>query len=269
MHKLKVNKNIKLIGFIILFFSMVTFSNAQHLIKDTLLSAQAVQADNLSNIYVKEGNSLLKFDDKGNLEQQFNTRKYGSLYSFDTGNPYKILLFYKDFGKIVILDNMLSEQSVIDLQMLAFSNVSIAATSYQDGFWIYDDIQKSLIRFNSNSKIVIKTGNLEQLLNMQIDPVMMKEYNDKLYLLLNNGEVLVFDIFGSYLKTISLKDTKLIQPMDNNLYFLNQNRLSRFNYKTMTIQSDTLSVSNVRYFSIQKNILALLTSKHFYIYTLK
>ena len=64
--------------------------------------------DNLGNIFILYQNGQLKkLNPAGDSLAVFNdVRRYGKLFSIDVTNPLKILLYYKDFSTIVILDRL-------------------------------------------------------------------------------------------------------------------------------------------------------------------
>src|SRR5215212_11777449 len=65
--------------------------------------------DNLSNVYILTvTDQLKKYNASGDsLAVYNNVRKYGKVYSIDVANPLKVLLYYKDFSSIVVLDRLL------------------------------------------------------------------------------------------------------------------------------------------------------------------
>ena len=65
--------------------------------------------DNLQNIYLISAatNQVKKLNSNGDSVAVFNnTLRYGKIYSADVTNPLKILLFYKDFSTILIVDRL-------------------------------------------------------------------------------------------------------------------------------------------------------------------
>src|SRR6187200_1750779 len=74
--------------------------------------------DNLDNLYLvnNSSNQLKKIDGNGDSVGVFNNvRKYGKLFSIDATNPLKLLLFYKNFATIVVLDRFLNVRNTINL----------------------------------------------------------------------------------------------------------------------------------------------------------
>jgi hypothetical protein len=69
----------------------------------------AFTTDNLQNIYLYHGNSIRKYSPQGQLLYNYSDKSYGAITSVDVNDPLKMLVFYKDFPEIVLLDNTLSQ----------------------------------------------------------------------------------------------------------------------------------------------------------------
>src|SRR5690606_24336325 len=98
---------------------LTTTSHSQDsLIKAIPISGVSLMTiDPNGNIYaVNSNNTLLRFDRNGKPTGQYNNLQYGNLQSIDASNPLKILLFYPQFSRIILLDNMLSPKTNINLQ---------------------------------------------------------------------------------------------------------------------------------------------------------
>ena len=78
----------------------------------------AFAADNFDNLYLLNSyDQLKKIDANGDSVAVFNNvRRYGKVAQLDVTNPLRVLLYYKDFSTVVILDRLLSVRSTIDLR---------------------------------------------------------------------------------------------------------------------------------------------------------
>jgi hypothetical protein len=76
--------------------------------------------DNLGNIFLLDrSNQLKKLSPEGDsIAIYSNAPRYGNLYSIDASNPMKVLLYYRDFGTIVVLDRLLNVRTSVDLRHL-------------------------------------------------------------------------------------------------------------------------------------------------------
>lgn len=190
--------------------------------------------DNLGNIYLVKNNQIIKLDENGNLIKTFSDNSSGSIHSIDASNPLKILVFYKDFAIVNILDNTLSMKGDrIYLEKLGYSQTSKICSSYENGMWVFDPLTNQLIRFDQNLLIKSKSGNLFHITGSQVSPVYIKEQQEKLYVYDNANGLLVFDIFGNYLKTITITGLSKLQILSDVLIFWRNNSLIFFHLKTL------------------------------------
>jgi hypothetical protein len=76
------------------------------------------RVDNLGNIYLlSSDNQLKKVNENGDSLAVFNdVRRFGKIYSIDVTNPLKILVYYREFGTIIMLDRFLNNINTIDLR---------------------------------------------------------------------------------------------------------------------------------------------------------
>ncbi|MCK7537529.1 MAG: hypothetical protein MZV63_44530 [Marinilabiliales bacterium] len=88
------------------------------------------------------------------------------IHSVDVSDPFRILIFYKGFNRIVFLDNKLSELlSNIQLNDLGYFHVVAAAASVRGGFWIYDTDFSKLIFIDKSLKAVHISSTLADLID--------------------------------------------------------------------------------------------------------
>src|SRR5215471_5359097 len=74
--------------------------------------------DNLGNVYmINQNGQLKKTGPAGDSLAIYNDiTHYGKISYVDVTNPLKVLLYYQDFGTVVILDRFLNKVSDIDLR---------------------------------------------------------------------------------------------------------------------------------------------------------
>ena len=71
--------------------------------------------------------------------QKYKTLSLGEIYSVDIQNPLQIVLFYRKFNTVVLLDNQMNETSRIDFSQLAEPLIAEAAgLASQNRLWLYD-----------------------------------------------------------------------------------------------------------------------------------
>lgn len=164
-------------------------------------------------------------------EFDYTAISLGNLTSVDLYNPLQIVLFYKDFNTVVLIDNQLNETHRIDGNKLEtpvnFNTVGLAS---RNQFWFYDFLTQKigLYNFNADTYKFISTPIINKILDYNSD------YN---YFYWLDEEHLLYSItiFGK-IKTIGkipsfdlvkiLPDEKYVYKKDDQLYYctINQNK---------------------------------------------
>jgi len=257
--------------FILAVCSSFAYFNEQIILRTIIpTEANIFTTDNLGNIYLVTKSVVEKFDVTANKLKTYSNKSLGQISSIEATNPLKIVLLYQDFSQVVYLDNMLSQSSSpVFLQSLSIPQISLVSYSYNNGLWVYNPQNFELIRLDQNLQIVQQTGNLNQLLGIPVKPSFMLEHENWLYLNDPQTGILVFDLFGTYYKTIPLKGLNKFQVEDDFIYFLNDNTLNNYNLKTLESGQRTLPDSSIIDARVQKNKLYLLKDKFFCIYDIK
>lgn len=164
-------------------------------------------------------------------------------------NPLKILVYYKDFQQLIFLDNQMSASSdVISLESIGHEQTSLVCSSSNNSFWIYDKQNNELSRFDAELKSLVKTGNLKRILDIDIKPNYMQEHNNYLYLNCPNEGILVFDIYGTFYKTIPLKNLKEFNVVNGDVFYYDNHSLKQYQaqtFNTIEKQFPDSSISNV------------------------
>jgi hypothetical protein len=183
--------------------------------------------DNLGNAYLVNGSSIQKFDDAGKFQKEFSNKNFGAISSADATNPLRIVLFYRDFNRVIFLDNTMSQNGEpVQLESLGFFSTTLVASSHDNGLWLYDQQNFELIRLNQNLQVELRTGNLSQLLGIDtLQPDFLLEKDNRLFLDNPSSGVLVFDIYGTYSKTIPVKVSRSLQVADDHLLYYGKGKM--------------------------------------------
>lgn len=209
-------------------------------------TAPEVKIDGLGNIYVITDMEISKYNTSGVFQKRYSTKRYGNIDFVDVSNPLKIIVYYRDFQQIVFLDNQLTVSSTaISLENMGYEQSSLVCSSSNNSIWLYEKQNNSLCRFSSDSKLLVKTGNLKTLLGIDINPDFMVEQNGYLYLNAGNNEgILLFDIYGTFYKAIAINGVKQFSVINENIFYFKNNTLHQYQPTTFnTIEkpfNDTL-----------------------------
>jgi hypothetical protein len=166
----------------------------------------AFAADNFDNIYLLNSyDQLKKIDANGDSVAVFNNvRKYGKLAEIDVSNPLRVLLYYKDFSTVVILDRLLSVRSTIDLRKQDVFQVQAICLSYDNKIWVYDEFEHKLKKIDEDGKTLFATTDFRQLFDEAFSFTSICDQDGYLYLYDKNKGVYVFDYYGTLKNIFSL-----------------------------------------------------------------
>jgi hypothetical protein len=189
-----------------------------------LSSQQAVKADRLvvdelGNIYLMTATSIERRNAVGNGVFRTSEMQWGEFHAIDVTDPLRPFVHFPSAGKIVFFDNTLSTQaSPIDLYELGFDNVEAMCGSRGDGYWLWDGRNSELLRVDRNFSKRYTSGNLSMLLSAEIHPVAMMERGSSLFVLGDNDNLYVFDMFGAWKKTLAMPINCTLDADSDKLY---------------------------------------------------
>lgn len=231
------------------------------------VDADKMVCDNIGNAYLIKAESISKYDSAGVLQKSFSNKTFGPITSADATNALRIVLFYKDFNRIVTLDNTLSQNGdAIQLESVGFPFATLVAASHDNGFWIYDQQNFELVRINRNLQVEQRSGNLSQLLGIELQPNFIIEKDNRLFLNNPSTGILVFDIFGTYSKTVPVKDLKTFQVVDDDIIYFKDSAISVWTLPTANNYSLIVTSPTATSVLLEKNKMFVLDDKHFLIY---
>jgi WD40 repeat protein len=238
-------KNKRFILFFLLFASIL--SNAQEISISnivTIKEATKVSADRYFNIYVVDNKeNIQKYDPQGNFLLTFSPSKQGEISLLESWNSIRIFAFYRDFQEFVLLDRFLVPQPnyKIDQNVIGFARM--ATISADNQLWVIDDEDFSLKKYDLDQQKVSINTPLELVLKAKDYHInFMREYQNLLFVNDKNSGILVFDNMGNYKKKIALSDVSHFSFINDELYYLKDNKIMFFNVYTFAERSISLPI---------------------------
>jgi hypothetical protein len=263
------NRMVLLWSLLIYFYAPLNAQNASfQLLKEIEKTVDFFTTDNQSNIYAVKANELTKFDKTGKLLYKYSSNNFGDITFVDASNMLKILVFYKNYLQVVFLDNTLSQNGdPISFDKIGFIQAQLICSSHNSGMWIYDQQNMELVRIDQNLERTQQTGNLSVLLSIPMKPDYLIEYDNKVYLNNPGTGILVFDIYGTYYKTIPVKNVKQFQPFGSQVYYTTGNEIKAYNLKTADETQFEIPLTVFKNFRLEVGILSLQTNEAIQLYT--
>ncbi len=145
---------------------------------------ESFTVNNIGELYIiNTSNQLKKLDDKGDSAGVFNmVTKFGKLSYVEAQNPWRIILFYKNFSIIVLLDKYLNFLTDINLRKQNIFSVKAVTGSYDNNIWLYDEQENKLKKIDDAGKILMETVDFRRLLDPVPSPIQIKESDGFVYL---------------------------------------------------------------------------------------
>ena len=208
-------------------------ADSLRLIRSIPVAARLLSSDPLGNIYlVKENNTLLKLNNKGDSIGIFNEIKKGKITQIDAGNPLRILLLFADYNQVVILNNVMTQKAILRLNSIGLNKVSCIANSADGSIWLYDQAFGTLLKVDEQLDL-LQTTNLRNIEENPLDPCMMSENERSLYIADTTDGIRKFDQFGFYNTTYRFK-TDNFQIFNTSLVYFNSPFLYSYNVLSFT-----------------------------------
>lgn len=248
---------------IIMIYFLLLNINAQS--QSIEFKGKTFTTDQTGSYYEIYANQIIKIGKNGQRQFTYSNNILGEISSVDVSNPMKIVVFFRDFSKIVVLDNTLTEQGgVLDLNEVSLEETSLVCTSYNNGIWYYNPLKFQLTRLEHATKNVNSSANISNILNKNIQPNFLVEFNNKLYLNDPINGVLVFDIYGTYLKTIPIFGLTTFQVKEKYLLYVNQEgQIETYDFFTLEKSIyKPLQHSNIKTVRLENKTVYIINSKN-------
>lgn len=232
------------------------------------IQAESISSDRLKNVYIiDEKGAVYKFNEQGKQLGKFTEFSLGTPSHIDATNPFRILLYYPDFMTVVTLDNTFNKVGEAELFDLDYNNIEALCFSNDGNIWLYDPTTFRVQKMNHQSKILLEGNELSFIFDEALQPNFMLERHNWLYLNDPEKGVLVFDLYGQYVKEIPVKGLRDFQVYDDRLIYLKDGNLEFFDLKALRFSRVSLpKIRDIRFLKIEKNklIIAGETSVSFY-----
>ncbi len=198
--------------------------------------------DNLGNIYVlSPENQLKKLNPAGDSLAVFNdVRRYGKIYSMDMTNPLKILLYYKEFETIAVVDRFLNIINIIDLRNLNIFQAKAFGLAYDNNVWVYDELEAKLKRIGDDGTLIDQTTDIRQVVDSVPDPQVIIDQSGLVYLYDTAKGVYVFDHYGAFKNHLPLVGWKDFTVIEKNILGRNPQYFFRYKIGDADVQQEPI-----------------------------
>lgn len=187
------------------------------------------------NLYCWKGSSLDKYSNAGKLAYHFSQLQYGEITSVCASIASKTVVFYKESGIILLLDNKLAPiGNPLNLFEHNLFTISLVAMTGTNQLALYDEVNQNLIITDLNLNILTKTF---CDFGPEFRPTVIETQLDKSILLADSScGIFLFDKYGTYDKRIAMPNISQMQYYGNMLLLLKENELFAYTFPSMELQ---------------------------------
>jgi hypothetical protein len=233
----------------------------------------AFTVDNLDNIYLLSStNQVKKLGAAGDSIAVFNdVKNYGQATLIDVSNPLKVLLYYRDFATIVVLDRQLNVRNKIDLRKHNILQVTAIGQSYDNKIWLYDEVENKLKKIDEDGTLLLETPDFRQLFGRAPSPQKVFDQDLLVYLYDSTEAVYVFDYYGSLKNKILIKGWNNFRLGGKYIFGSKSNQLYRYDIGTFSydewempkemLGSQSYNFTTSRMYALRNGELSIYTLK--------
>ena len=192
--------------------------------KDYSINADKfIGVDDFENSYYINHNNLYK--KTAQTIYSYANSQLGEITSVDITNPLKILVFYRDFNAVLLLDNRLNELTTpINFTTESFSkNITFTSISSNNNLWLYSLDDQILQLWNHQTRKIQFTS---QPLNLFIDDFKpIRQFSTyKSCWLVGERNILKFNEYGTFIESYEINNGDL-KAFDEGYIVLEDNKL--------------------------------------------
>ncbi len=201
--------------------------------------------DNLGNIYtLSSDNRLKKLNANGDSIAVYNdVRQFGRMSSMDVTSPLKILLYYREFATIVMVDRFLNIINTIDLRKQNIFQARAIGLSYDNNVWVYDELEAKLKKIDDNGSVLSQTTDIRQFVDVVPDPSAIIDQSSLVYLFDESKGVYIFDHYGAFQRQIPFSGIRDFSVIDKNMLGRNNQFFFRYISGNQNLQQQPIPAS--------------------------
>jgi hypothetical protein len=220
---------------LLVFFSFI-FPGDVRVIK-LEMKPELFTSDIFDNLYIYGNNKIIKYDKSGNYLSQYSSAEFGRLHALDVSDPFRILLFYKEYNTLVFLDNrmnVLGQPFVLGNS--GFPLADAVCFSRLNGFWVLEGHSRKLFLYSFNHQKSIREIDLSRNHSIS-DFEYLVEHANEIYLLKKNANPLVYSLIGGKMAFLDIHTETGLQFKNEFIYYSDKKHF--FIYHTLSGSTDS------------------------------
>lgn len=135
----------------------------------------------------------------------------------DATNPMKVLIYYRDFSTLVMLDRFLNRINAVDLRKAGIFQAKAVGLTYDNMIWVFDEQSAKLKKVDENGRSISETPDLRQILGIAISPSQILDRDGFVYLYDKDNGLYMFDYYGTLKNALTLKNWNDLQVINKTI----------------------------------------------------
>lgn len=220
-------------------------------------------------VLATEEGELFKYDTEGKLLYEYKGGSNNGITNLDASKGSMVFTFSEDLQEYQFFDRRLNALGRQSFSMDKVGHVGALAPSSDQQLWLFDNSDFKLKKYSSEFNKVLLQSYVKIEGNSPVNLQRIREYQNIVFLQLSENELLLYDIFGNFLRGIKLKGATSIEFFGNELYYLKGDFLifqDIYNGKERRIEIP--EKGNYKQAIVLKNHLLFATEHYFDIYEL-
>jgi hypothetical protein len=203
--------------------------------------SESITTDITGNVYRTQGVNLDMLLADGSKLRNYSDPTNGDISSVDAGIASKILVFYRESGTIMLLNNELAPIGAsLSLFERSLMTVSLAAMGNPNKIVLYDEANQDLLITDLSLNLLSKThitfpGEFHPT-DMQVVP------EHRIALLDTLHGICLFDFFGTFEREIPIPGIKTIQLMKDQIIYLKDKAVYQY---ILPSESSPMSINSL------------------------
>jgi len=153
-----------------------------------------------NTFYVSNNQAIYHIDSSGIIINEYSDKKKGDISFTDYFNSLKIMLVFKDFDIITLLDSKLVETGdVIGTNDLKLTELNCLCLSWDNSIWYFDEQKRAVCNYNYKNHNIRKSTDISKYIEINEIPSKITEVGNTVFLLLANNSIARFDNYANYI----------------------------------------------------------------------
>jgi hypothetical protein len=196
-------------------------------------------------------------------------RKFGRLYALDVSNPLRIMLYYKDFLTLQILDRFLNIRTTLDLRQSGILQCPAIAQSFDNNIWVFDDMENRVKKLDESGRVLLESPDFRVVFDEPPQIIKLEDFNKYLYAYDPQAGLVLLDYYGAYRSLIPFKGWQNIHGMSKGIVATNSKGLVYYKPGTPEVAEQPLPATLLAMDKIRlwgSNLYALARNRAIYVY---